>query len=188
MADTVRAQFYLSMSTADADRLDDLLNAVKPACVRLSVEESVTMALIGRCLDSCHRAEIPLLIASSDEVALAVARDSGADGVHLTGTPKAAPWVRRELDEDVIVGIDPGPLRHDAMIAAETGADYVSLSPDWPDGDSLPEEISWWAAMIETPMVIENATTPDRVRLLRNVAEFVVVNARDAVSMLPHLE
>lgn len=183
MPEALRAQLYLTLKVGDVDRLETLLHEVGPASVRLVIADSGAQGAAATCRALCHAREIPLLIAGPDDVAVAMAREVGADGVHLTGMPKAAPWVRRELGEDVIVGIDPGPLRHDAMIAAESGADYVSLAPEWESESAVPSEITWWAAMIETPMVVENAATPERAGLLREIADFVVVGAGDAASV-----
>jgi thiamine-phosphate pyrophosphorylase len=183
MTDTVRAQVYLAIGTGEADGLPGLLGEAGIACVRLAVEGEGDVPVAVACRAYCHERDIPLLIAAGDELAIAVARESGADGVHLTGSPKAAPWVREQLGEDVIVGIDPGPSRHDALIAAETGADYVSLAEDWPEDGGVPAEIVWWSQMIETPMVVENAGDAARAGLLREVAEFVVTDAGGAKAL-----
>ncbi len=179
MPEALRTQLYLTLEIDQADRVEALLDAAKPACVRLVVTEARQQDIAMTCRALCHASGIPLLIAGPDDIAVAMARAIGADGVHLTNAPKAAPWVRGELGETVIVGIDPGPSRHDAMIAAESGADYVSLAPEWEEG-AVPDEISWWSAMIETPMVVENAQTRDRVKALQGLADFVVAEAEQA--------
>ena len=183
MPEPARAQLYLSLETAQTGRLEAILHDASPACVRLCITDHTERDIAETCRALCHAREIPLLIAGPEEAAIALARTIGADGVHLTGAPKAAPWVRGELGEDCIVGIDPGPSRHDAMLAAETGADYVSFAPDWLSDDSLPETLAWWAAMIETPMVVENAGTPARIRTVAPVAEFVLAGADNAGKM-----
>ena len=183
MAEAKQAQLYLALDETDAGQLEAMLRDARPACVRLTIETMAAEKSAITCRELCHAQEIPLLIAGPDDTAVAMARIVGADGVHLSGAPKAAPWARGTLGEDSIIGIDPGPSRHDAMIAAETGADYVSLAPDWHDDDSLPDEIRWWASMIETPMVVENAATPARARTLRMMAEFVVAGADHAVAV-----
>ena len=183
MTDIVQAQLYLAIGTGDADGLSTLLASVPVACVRLAVEGEGDVPVAVACRAYCHEREIPLLIAGGDDLAIAVAEQSGADGVHLTGSPKAAPWVRERLGEDVIVGIDAGPSRHDALIAADSGADYVSLTAEWREDGAVPDEIAWWAQMIETPMVVENAGGADRAALLREVAEFVVADVTDAAAL-----
>jgi len=183
MADSVRAQLYLSLDIAEAARLSSLLDTPHLACVRLHIADDSAVDVAATCRALCHERNIPLLIAGPDDAAVAVARGAEADGVHLTGSPKAAPWARRELGEDIIVGIDPGPSRHETLIAAETGADYVSLSPEWDAEDALPAELTWWAAMIETPMVVENARSAARAGMLANVAEFIATGADEAADV-----
>jgi len=187
MAKAAQTQLYLTLEPGGAGDLAALLRDARPACVRLRIENASDTDVARTCRELCHAQDVPLLIAGPDEAAIVVARAIGADGVHLEGAPKAAPWARRELGETVIVGIDAGDAdgtaRHEAMVAAETGADYVSLSPDWTSEDAAPEEARWWAAMIETPMVIENAGTAARARVLRGVADFVVAEAGEAVAV-----
>ena len=183
MTDTVQAQLYLAIETGDADGLPALLAAVPVACVRLSVSGEADAPVAVACRAYCHERDIPLVIAAADEVAISVARESGADGVHLTGSPKATPWVREQLGEDIIVGIDAGPSRHDALIAADSGADYVSLTAEWGEDGAVPDEIAWWAQMIETPMVVENAGDAGQAALLRGLAEFVVTDAGGAAAL-----
>jgi len=187
MPEAVRAQLYLTLDIGRADRLEALLASTRPACVRLSVVDATAQEAAATCRALCHEREIALLIAGPDDIAVAMAGAVGADGVHLTNAPKAVPWVRGELGETVIVGIDPGPSRHDAMIAADSGADYVSLAPDW-EGEAVPAEISWWAAMIETPMVVENADTPGRAKALRGLADFVAAGAGQAEAVATALD
>jgi len=183
MSKAAITQLYLTLDTGTAGRLESLLGDAAPACVRLRVENAGDTDVARTCRDLCHAQGIALLIAGPDEAAIVVARAIGADGVHLEGAPKAAPWARRELGETALVGIDPGGERHEAMIAAETGADYVSLSPEWTAENAAPDEAQWWAAMIETPMVIENAGNAARARILRGVADFVVTDADGAVAV-----
>ncbi len=183
MTDNVRAQLYLAIDTGGVDALPALLAEVAVACVRLTVASEADVPVAVACRAYCHERDIPLVIAAGDDLAIMVARESGADGVHLIGSPKAAPWVRDQLGDDVIVGIDPGPSRHDALIAAESGADYVSLNEDWPEDGGVPDEIVWWSQMIETPMVVENAGDAARAALLREMVEFVMTDAGGARAM-----
>lgn len=183
MSDTVSAQLYLALP--DATHLADLgalIDAHGVACVRLSVSDAgaETVEAARKARISCHERDIPLVIAGEADTALSVADAAQADGVHLVGVPKAVPWVRERLGEDAIVGIDALDSRHDGLIAAESGADYVTFAPDWTADDTAPEEILWWAQMIETPMVIETAQTPQRAKTLKSLAEFICVTPENA--------
>ena len=179
MTEAVRARLYLTLEVRHMEYLEELLRTVEPACVRLLVGEG-DVAAAKECRSLCHALGVPLLTTGPDDVAVSMAREAGADGVHLVGSPKAAPWAKRELGETCIVGIDPGESRHDAMIAAEAGADYVALSPRWDDEDTVPEAIAWWSAIMETPLVAETARTPRRAHLVRDMAEFVAAGPDEA--------
>jgi thiamine-phosphate pyrophosphorylase len=187
MTDTVRAQLYLMIGAGDADALPALLAELPVACVRMRVTGAADAEAAQTCRLACHEREIPLVIAADDdEMALDVAEAAQADGVHLAGSPKAGPWVRERLGEDAIVGIDPGPSRHDAMTAAEHGADYVTLHGEWGADGAVPEEILWWSQMIETPMVVEAGS--ERAGALSGVAEFVAAGMDDARAVAAALE
>lgn len=83
----------------------------------------------------------------------------GADGVHVEND---LPRLERLLAGrgDAIVGGGGFRSRHDALLAAEAGADYVSFGRlDMCDRFPEPhpralEEAAWWAATIETPALL----------------------------------
>ncbi len=80
---------------------------------------------------------------------------SGADGAHLT-TPAGFADAVNALKPDRIAGCGGLHSRHDAMIAAETGADYVMFGePDSagrrPAPETIIERIEWWAELFEVP-------------------------------------
>ncbi len=86
---------------------------------------------------------------------IALARATGADGIHLVlaaGGPDPATVVktaRSTVGKGQIVGVEiASGLRHDAMIAGESGADYIAFSG--PNHDAL---IAWWAELFELPCV-----------------------------------
>jgi thiamine-phosphate pyrophosphorylase len=82
---------------------------------------------------------------------------AGADGAHLTGvdTFKAA---LATLKPARIAGCGGLGSRHDAMVAAESGADYVMFGePDdrqrRPSFDAVVDRVTWWAQLFEIPCV-----------------------------------
>lgn len=183
MTDTLITQIYLILTTegakAHSSGLSAMLQRLKPACVRFEISdsdsESISLAIDLSAV--CHGHDIPLVIGGPDDVALAVAKASGADGVHLTNAPKAAGWIREALGDDCIVGMGGLESRHDAMLAAETGADYVALAGGWGDDSHVPDEIRWWAETIETPLVVEDAHNAERMKALSGLVEFITVDA-----------
>jgi thiamine-phosphate pyrophosphorylase len=96
----------------------------------------------------------------------------GCDGVHLDRAGAAeVKAAKKVLGEDAIVGVSVGTSRHDAMIAGEAGADYVSFGPVFdtatkalPADPAALEAIEWWGEMMETPCVAVGGITPDNLR------------------------
>lgn len=109
----------------------------------------------------------------------------GADGVHLSWRPEiedAYEAARSALGPDVIVGVDAGISRHDAMTVGEAGADYVAFGRAHdlaePAGvqDTQRDLVSWWSDVFVVPVVAFDAETPADVSdLIRNGADFVAV-------------
>jgi thiamine-phosphate pyrophosphorylase len=103
----------------------------------------------------------------------ALARELGADGVHLPWTRDplvAYRAVRAALGRDAVVGCDAGTSRHDAMELGEAGATYIGFH--LPAGDD-PEEarrgvqlalVAWWAEIFEVPTVAFDIETPEATR------------------------
>jgi len=104
---------------------------------------------------------------------------AGADGVHLSGQAEFTDAIER-LKPDRIVGVGGLASRHDAMVAAEQGADYVMFGePDQsgvrPGFAAIEERVAWWAALFEVPCVAY-AASPDEVAPLALAgADFVAL-------------
>ena len=80
-----------------------------------------------------------------------LARDLGADGVHLSGDaamPDAYAKARAALGPDQIVGVEAENDRHNAMLLGEGGADYLAFG--LPDGR---DDLLWWSEVFEVPSV-----------------------------------
>jgi thiamine-phosphate pyrophosphorylase len=82
---------------------------------------------------------------------------SGADGAHLTGIAAFNDAIA-QLKPERIAGAGGLSTRHDAMVAAEAGADYVMFGePDdageRPSLEAIEERIAWWAEVFEAPSV-----------------------------------
>jgi thiamine-phosphate pyrophosphorylase len=108
----------------------------------------------------------------------AIAVRGGADGAHLTGVGALEAAVA-SLKPARIAGCGGLATRHDAMTAAERGADYVMFGE--PDGaqrpslDAILERVAWWAGVFEVPCV-GYAASLDEVRPLAEAgADFVAL-------------
>ena len=106
---------------------------------------------------------------------------AGADGAHLAGVEELSAAVPT-LKPDRIAGCGGLATRHDAMLAAEAGADYVMFGePDEnghrPSFDAVIERIEWWAEVFQIPCV-GFAAHPDEIAALVTAgADFVAVGA-----------
>ncbi|WP_371347603.1 thiamine phosphate synthase [Ancylobacter sp. IITR112] len=114
------------------------------------------------------------------EGASAEATALGADGVHVEGTAalKAAAAARRP---DGIVGAGGLRSRHDAMTAAEAGADYVMFGEPDAEGRRPPfettlERTQWWAELFEPPCVGYARTLEEVEALVAAGADFIAVD------------
>lgn len=103
----------------------------------------------------------------------------GADGAHLTGIA-AFEDAASSLKPDRIAGVGGLTTRHDAMLAAEGGADYVMFgepedSSTRPALDAIVDRVSWWAEVFEAPCVAYAATADEVVTLAQAGADFIAV-------------
>ena len=104
---------------------------------------------------------------------------AGADGGHLSGVDDIAAGLE-SLKPDWIVGAGGLVSRHDAMSAAEGGADYVMFGePDAhgqrPSFDAILERVSWWAEVFEAPCVAYAGSIEEIAPLVKAGADFVAL-------------
>jgi thiamine-phosphate pyrophosphorylase len=116
-----------------------------------------------------------LLIADLPDIVARV----GADGAHLTGFD-AFNAAKAALQPQRIAGCGGLTTRHDAMLAAEAGADYVLLGEPDQDGyrpsfEAVTERVTWWAEIFEPPCVGFAATLPEVNGLAAAGADFIAV-------------
>lgn len=102
---------------------------------------------------------------------------TGADGVHLASATDVAA-ARRALGPDISIGVACGTLRHDAMVAAEAGADYVEFGPfgaSFPD-PADPGLLTWWQELMELPCVAGGPLSVEQAAgLVAAGADFITV-------------
>ena len=104
---------------------------------------------------------------------------AGADGAHLTGIAAFTNAIG-QLKPDRIAGAGGFVTRHDAMVAAEQGADYVMFGePDAaakrPSLPAIEERIGWWAEVFEIPCVGYAASIEEIAPLVLAGADFVAI-------------
>jgi thiamine-phosphate pyrophosphorylase len=103
----------------------------------------------------------------------------GADGSHLTGAD-ALQRAITSLKPERIAGAGGLKTRHDAMIAGESGADYVMFGePDAagrrPRFPAILERVAWWAELFEPACVGYAATFAEAGQLAAAGADFVAL-------------
>lgn len=166
----------------------------------------VACALFGRNLARFHESWAITLkrLAHDREIAFFVADDVefaariGADGVHIAADAYVYRKARSVLGNRAIVGVNCELSRHDAMVLAEMGADYVAFgvsATSRADGrDRRNALIAWWAETFEVPCVAMDVVSPDEaVQLAQAGADFVALTesiwkAQDAVSRVAAVE
>lgn len=108
-----------------------------------------------------------------------LAARAGADGAHLTGMTNFGAAFDI-LKPDRIAGVGGLTTRHDAMSAAEQGADYVMFGePDAqgvrPTFAAIEERVAWWAEVFEAPCVAFAASIDEVAPLVRAGADFIAL-------------
>ena len=104
---------------------------------------------------------------------------AGADGAHVTGMAAFEEAMQR-LKPERIVGVGGLTTRHDAMMAAEAGADYLMFGEPDAAGErrafaAIEERITWWAELFEIPCVGYAAAREEIAPLIAAGADFVAL-------------
>lgn len=160
---------------AAAAYLAQVLDSGKIGCVLLRCDAT------GRC-DAEHGRRLAELCAAADtafvvEEDVSCAVSIGADGVQVTGTQSNYDAARSSLGRDGIVGVSCADERHTALSLAEQGADYVVFgAASGSQSGARDALVSWWAEIVEVPVVAWSRSGPDDVSALVALgADFVAV-------------
>jgi len=168
--------------SAFSEHLTAALDAGDVAAVLLRLAEADERTLINRVKALAppvqHKGAALLL----DGRAELVAR-GGADGAHLNDIADFTAALAM-LKPQRIAGAGGLASRHDAMLAAERGADYVMFGEPDPTGKSpafgaVEERVGWWAEVFEIPCVGYSESLATISPLVAAGADFVALG--DAV-------
>jgi thiamine-phosphate pyrophosphorylase len=104
---------------------------------------------------------------------------AGADGAHLTGSA-AFTEALSHLKPERIAGAGGLTTRHDAMLVAEQGADYVMFGePDSAGAraafEAIEERVAWWAEVFESPCVAYANSLDEIAPLVAAGADFIAL-------------
>lgn len=174
--------YLVTPVTADPARLvaelPAALAAADIAAVLLRLADADERSLINRVkalAPIVQKADAALIL---DGHANLVAR-AGADGAHLASPEEFAAAVA-SLKPERIAGAGGLETRHDAMVAAESGADYVMFGEPDADGhrpsfDAVLDRAAWWAEVFQTPCVACAAAADEVEPLARAGADFIAI-------------
>lgn len=156
---------------AFAALLDRLLAARRIDCLRidlpgLSDAELAAAAAPLRAVAGAH--DVATVIRDRIDLVAPL----GLDGVHLPDGARRVRFARKSLGPDRIVGAFCGLSRHDAMTAAEAGADYVAAGPMDAEGIAF---VHWWSDLIVTPLVAEGGLDAATRAALDGAADFLAL-------------
>lgn len=165
-----------------ADAFRAALDGGPVACVQLRLKDCpdddirrATEAL----MPLAHARDTAFLINDRPDLA----RDMGCDGVHVGQTDTPYAEARRVVGDDGIVGVTCHNSRHLAMVAAESGADYVAFGAFFPtstkdvEHHADPSLLSWWSDIFEVPSVAIGGITVDNCAILIEAgADFLAVS------------
>ena len=168
----------LADAQAFAAPLAAAMGAGDVAAVLLRLTETDERTQINRVKTLCpivQGKDAALLIEGHVEI---VAR-AGADGAHVTGITSFEAAIER-LKPDRIVGVGGLVTRHDAMVAAEAGADYVMFGEPGAAGErpglaAVEERVAWWAEVFEAPCVAYAASLDEVTPLVKAGADFIAL-------------
>jgi len=156
-------------------QLAQALTRIDIACVLVGRDDGASDEdRFSRLIDLVQAAGAACLIEHNAERAERL----GADGVHLEVDPDAYRKARALLGPDASIGVECGLMRHEAMLLAELGADYIGFGPTSPsdiDGiDQCAELIAWWAEIFIVPCVAFNIDGTDAALKLATLgADFI---------------
>jgi thiamine-phosphate pyrophosphorylase len=178
-----RQRLYLITPLVDdaasfAPELERALGSGDVAAVLLRLAQGGERSLIERVKTigaAVQSRDIALVVDGHPEI---VAR-AGADGAHLTDITAFAAALAA-LKPDRIAGAGGLRSRHDAMLAAETGADYVMFGEPGRDGrrpgfEETQERLTWWAELLEIPCVAYAASKDEFAPLAHTGADFLAL-------------
>jgi thiamine-phosphate pyrophosphorylase len=162
-----------------ADRLTDALDAADIAAVLLRLPETDERDRINHAKAIAPTVQNKGAALLLDGFAELAAR-AGADGAHLTGID-ALQAALATLKPARIAGCGGLATRHDAMLVAEAGADYVMFGePDAagrrPSFDAITERVAWWAELFQVPCVGFAASLDEVEPLAAAGADFVAID------------
>jgi thiamine-phosphate pyrophosphorylase len=174
--------YLVTPAVADPAAVQDMLGAalksgdVAAVLLRLAAADERTLIRCAKTLAPVVQDQsAALLLDGLPDIVAHV----GADGAHLSDIA-AFEAALGTLKPARIAGCSGLQTRHDAMLAADAGADYVMFGdPDRrqhrPSLDAVVERVDWWAELFEIPCVGFAGSMDDVAPLADAGAEFIAL-------------
>lgn len=188
LPDRIATRLYL-ISPAEIDldsfeiALQQALEGGDVACFQLRLKDrprDEISAAAKRLMPIAQAANVAFLLNDDPQLA----REIGADGVHIGQDDMPFKEARAVVGTDAIVGVTCKNSKHLAMLAAENGADYVAFGAFFPSttkDETTRADIDilrWSSDLIETPCVaIGGITVENAPALVESGADFLSVSA-----------
>ena len=167
---------------AFAETLKAALDAGPAACLQLRLKDAPDDAVRRAAeilMPVCHRNDVAFLINDRPDLA----REIGADGVHVGQTDAGYAEARALVGAEATVGVTCHNSLHLAMEAAEAGADYVAFGAFFPTrtkeakAKAAPDTLESWSMATVVPCVAIGGITVENCRpLIRAGADFLAVS------------
>jgi len=144
------------------------------------IDMQATRALGRAVTGLAQEAGVAVLVNDSAELA----KELGADGVHVGWDDMPVNTARGLLGPDAIVGATAKNSYHKAMQAGEDGADYVAFGAFYPTSTkegTVPAELEllqvWQAAMVIPCVAIGGITVDNAAPLVTSGADFIATSS-----------
>ena len=165
-------------SAAVEGSLAEALAIANVACVLLRQDGTGTDHALDLRLRALTEKRGAALLVENDA---ARAERIGADGVHIPADAAIYRQTREHLGERAIVGVGCIESRHEAMVLAELGADYVAFgeAPALRGRGKQEREglVAWWSEIFVVPCVAWNVERPEEAADLGRLgADFVALS------------
>jgi thiamine-phosphate pyrophosphorylase len=190
-------RLYLTLPAKGSATLEYVLaktlDAAQVACILLCQDGTEPDPAWDFKLRELTRArDVALLIENDVERA----KRMSADGVHIAADAALYRQAREHLGQRVIIGVGCNGSRHEAMVLAELGADYVAFGLSALRDRGREERaalIAWWSEIFVVPCVAWNVETPEEAATLSRLrADFIALpptlwQAEDAAERIVHI-
>ena len=174
------AKIYLIVDITSSDiELRNILKNNPIGCVRISGVTELSAhkkKKIREFKELCHSNDLSVLLEDNYEFAL----KNEFDGVHFTKRPSEIQKVLKLKPKDFLVGVDCSYSKHQGLITAELGVDYISFKIDcnknnYNSNSYSDNLISWWYETIEIPLVVENVKSINEIKDLSVICDFISI-------------